>query len=75
MVDGRTVYAVEPADDLWRVKLAGDSQTEYADTKEGAIARAKQLARRSQLARVVVYAEDGRVEQEIYFDPGSERSV
>lgn len=74
-MNGRAVYEVELADDLWRVKLAGDSQTEYADTKESAIARAKQLARRSALARVVVYGEDGRVEQEIYFDPGSERNV
>ena len=74
-MDGRTVYEVEPADDLWRVKLAGDSQTEYADTKESAVARAKQLARRSRIARVVVYGEDGRIEQEIYFDPESERNV
>ena len=74
-MNGRTVYEVEPADDLWCVKLAGDSQTEYADTKEGAIARAKQLARRAALAQVVIYGEDGKVEQEIYFDPGSERSV
>lgn len=74
-MDGRTVYHVEPEDDLWRVKLAGDSQTEYADTKESAVARAKQLARRAPRAQVVVFDEQGRIEQEIYFDPSTERSA
>jgi hypothetical protein len=64
----RTVYHVEPEGDLWVVKLAGDSQSEHSDSKESAVARAKQLARRLAAAQVVVFGSDGRVEQEIYFD-------
>lgn len=65
---GRSVFHVVPFEELWAVKLAGDSLSEYAADKEMAIARAKELARRSVVAQVVVHGRDGRIEQEIYFD-------
>lgn len=68
----RSVYHVVPFDELWAVKLAGDSLNEYAATKDLAISRAKELARRSHLAQVVVHGRDGKIEEEFYY--GEERS-
>ncbi len=65
------VYHVLPFDELWAVKLAGDSLNEYADTKDVAVSRAKELARRANLAQVVVHGRDGKIEEEFYY--GEER--
>ncbi|MDQ3032497.1 MAG: DUF2188 domain-containing protein [Myxococcota bacterium] len=67
MSNNRSVYHVVPFDDLWAVKLAGDSLNEYADNKDIAVTRAKELARRSTLGQVVVHGRDGKIEQEFYF--------
>ena len=67
MSSNRSVYHVVPFDDLWAVKLAGDSLNEYADNKDIAVTRAKQLARRAAFGVVVVHGRDGRIEQEFYF--------
>lgn len=63
----RAVYQVIPGHDGWVVRLAGDSLTEIADTKELAVERAKELARRATLGTVLVLARDGRVEQEFTY--------
>lgn len=63
----RSVYHVVPFDELWAVKLAGDSLNEYAENKDLAVSRAKELARRSNLGHVVVHGRDGKIEQEFYF--------
>lgn len=70
----RSVYHVLPYEDLWAVKLAGDSLNEHAASKEMAVARAKELARRSTLGQVVVHGRDGKIEQEFYFGDEPQRS-
>ncbi len=62
--NGRTVYRVAPADGAWVIELAGDSVREYAQVKSEAIARARELARRAPKGGVVVYGNDGRLEEE-----------
>jgi hypothetical protein len=62
----KTTYWVMREGRQWRVELAGDSTTEYASTKEGAIERARVLARRAPRGEVVVLDAAGDVEQ--HFD-------
>lgn len=68
MTAGKTVYNVRAEGDLWRIELAGDSETEYAPTRAAAIERAKVLARRAPHGGVVVLGRDGKVEMELEFD-------
>ena len=70
----RAVYHVVPADDLWVVRLVGDSVNEAANTKEAAIARAKQLAQRSVLSQVVIHRADGTIEKEYTYCEDPTRS-
>ena len=70
----RSVYHVVPFDELWAVKLAGDSLNEYAANKDMAVSRAKELARRSDLGQVVVHGRDGKIEQEFYYGEEPERA-
>lgn len=70
----RAVYHVVPADDLWVVRLVGDSVNEAANTKEAAIARAKQLAQRSVLSQVVIHRADGTIEKEYTYGEDPTRS-
>jgi hypothetical protein len=70
----RSIYHVVPYEEgLWAVKLAGDSLNEHAASKEMAVSRAKELAKRSTLGQVVVHGRDGRIEQEFYFGEEPER--
>ena len=64
----KTLYRVSVEGELFKIELAGDSETEYAITKAQAIERAKVLARRAPLGGVIVIGRDGRVEQEIDVD-------
>jgi hypothetical protein len=73
-VPNRLVYHVVPSDHGWLVQLAGDSQTELAETRREAIERAKDLARRAALGAVIVLGEDGRVEQELLFGDEPQRT-
>jgi hypothetical protein len=61
----KTLYRVSVEGELFKIELAGDSETEYALTKAQAIERAKVLARRAPIGGVVVIGSDGRIEQEI----------
>ena len=62
----KTTYRVLREGDLWRIELAGDSVSEYEDTKGSAIERARALARRAAHGEVVVLDAEGEVEQ--HFD-------
>jgi hypothetical protein len=64
-LDHKTLYRVTTEGELFKIELAGDSETEYALTKAQAIERAKVLARRAPIGGVVVIGRDGRIEQEI----------
>ena len=64
-MQNKTLYRVSLEGELFKIELAGDSETEYAVTKAQAIERAKVLARRAPIGGVVVIGRDGRIEQEI----------
>ncbi len=51
---GLTTYEVSREGRAWRIKLAGDGFTEWAMTKEDAVARARILASRAPNGTVVV---------------------
>ncbi len=70
----KTLYRVSTEGDLFKIELAGDSETEYALTKAQAIERAKVLARRAPIGGVQVIGRDGRIEQEIDVDSTVETS-
>lgn len=70
----RAVYHVVPEDELWVVKIGGDSLSEAVDTKSEAIARAKELARRQALSQVVIHRKDGTIEQEFTYGEDPTRS-
>jgi hypothetical protein len=68
----KTTYWVLRDGRRWRIELAGDSTSEYTSTKEGAIERARVLARRAPHGEVVVLDAEGEVEQhfEVEHDRG-----
>lgn len=66
----KTTYWVLRDGRQWRIELAGDSSTEYASTKEGAIERARTLARRALHGEVVVLDAAGEVEQHFEVEHG-----
>lgn len=60
----RATYHIRPVEDVWLIQLEGDSQTEAQEDKADAITRARQLAGRYDVGRVVVHEASGAVEQE-----------
>ncbi len=67
-MEGITTYRVLPVGNAWKIELAGDSVTEWSDTKAEAIARARVLAGRAPRGAVVVLDALGVVETEIELD-------
>lgn len=63
------VYEVAPLDGVWQIRLAGDSQSELAATRDQAIKRARELVGRYDTGRVVVRDASGAVDQEIVSAP------
>lgn len=61
----KVVYEVVPVGNGWEIRLAGNSQTEFASTREEAIARARHLVGRYDEGRVVVRDDIGNIEREI----------
>lgn len=59
---GLTTYEVTREGRAWRIKLAGDGFTEWAMTKEEAVARARVLAARAPNGTVVVVDKKADVE-------------
>jgi hypothetical protein len=60
----RAFYEIVPKKGRWLLRMAGDSVSELCDTKEQAIARARELGRRHDEWRVKVLTKTGRVESE-----------
>ncbi len=65
---GVTTYEITREGRAWRIKLAGDGFTEWAMTKEDAVARARVLAARAPNGRVVV----SDVKTDVESDPSPE---
>ena len=61
----RAVYEVLPAGKTWVIRMAGDSQSELAETKSEAIERAQELGRHYDEWTVRVMTERGTLETEI----------
>lgn len=66
----KTTYRVLREGTLWRIELAGDSVSEYEDTKASAIERARVLARRAEQGEVVVLDAEGEVEEHFDVEQG-----
>lgn len=73
-MSARTEYRVRPAGPVWMIELAGDSQQEVRRSRAEAIARARELAGRAPLGRVVVLNDDDEVEETYDVDPGEKRA-
>jgi hypothetical protein len=58
-------YDLVPVDGRWLIQMAGDSQSEIADSKATAIARARELGARYAEWKVRVYTDAGTLETEI----------
>jgi hypothetical protein len=64
-------YEIRPVDGIWEIRLAGDSQTEYAPTRELAVTRARTLVRQHGGGRVVLRDAAGTVQQEFVHEEGA----
>ena len=63
-------YVVQPSSQGWLIRLSGDSQSEISDSRDRAIARARQLAAQHREGRVVVLGEDGSIRAEYQASSG-----
>ena len=80
----RVRYHVYPGDPSWVIQQEGEPWEKAArqssggptlDTRERALARAKELAQRHEFAAVLVHAADGTVEDTCYYGARSPDAV
>ena len=67
MASDRTVFHVTPYVNSWKVKSEGAGAYEFEavmDTKEAAVAEAKERAKAHQPSQVIIHNKDGKIAEE-----------
>ena len=65
----KAVYEVRPSGGTWVIRMAGDGQSERADSKTEAIVRARELGSQYDAWTVRVLTDRGTLETEITSQP------
>jgi hypothetical protein len=71
----RKVYHVAPSRNRWEIKAEGAQRaTRVHDTKEKAVAAARELAKKQTPSQLIVHKLDGSVQRQFTFEEQTERS-